>query len=207
MALVNSIAIGTGRKKVGEIVLATLQGRTVARKYQPNVRNPKTAAQIKQRTKMANIVMIWSIVSNFMKGAFVNRSRYHSAYNAFVRANIQYMDDSLMSYPWTFAENNVELYIKGGALGNIKLDALPGGDFDVTYKNISSSLKVGDKLRVLVGHIATRELKVIDCEFDQTDIDTGNSTVSPCFTGSCFAIAYIVTADGKKSTNCEFIYS
>lgn len=48
--------IGTGRGKVGNLVLAKGDnGETIARAYQPQVKNPRTAPQLRQRSKM-NVV-------------------------------------------------------------------------------------------------------------------------------------------------------
>ncbi|MDR0612201.1 MAG: DUF6266 family protein, partial [Dysgonamonadaceae bacterium] len=48
--------MGNARNKLGEVVLTTVKGKTIARKYQEHVSNPKTEKQVKQRNRMANCI-------------------------------------------------------------------------------------------------------------------------------------------------------
>lgn len=53
MAKVTKKVLGFSRKKVGDVVFANFRGDTVARAYQPMVRNPRTEKQQLQRGKFA----------------------------------------------------------------------------------------------------------------------------------------------------------
>lgn len=77
--------IGTGRGKAGNLVFAKGDnGETIARAYQPQVKNPRTAAQLRQRSKM-NVVGQFSalvpaalIAPLGMGGQRRNRSEFSS---------------------------------------------------------------------------------------------------------------------------------
>lgn len=88
MAIVNSMAIGKARKSVGNITLATVKGRTIAREKPAYVRNPNSPAQRAQRDKMAKIVAVWRSMGSKVGKLFTVIPGYGSAYNQFVKANI-----------------------------------------------------------------------------------------------------------------------
>lgn len=55
--------IGTGRGKAGNLVFAKGDnGETIARAYQPQVKNPRTASQLRQRSKMNVVGQFSSLV-------------------------------------------------------------------------------------------------------------------------------------------------
>lgn len=81
--------LGSSRNKVGSIVTYRNKGQDVARSLAPSVRNPRTAAQMTQRVKLANLVSLYRINSAWMDGlAFSTKPQTWSDYNAFVSANI-----------------------------------------------------------------------------------------------------------------------
>lgn len=88
MAIINSMAIGKARKSAGNITFATIKGRTVAREKPAYVRNPQTLAQMAQRAKMAKVVAVWRAFANRLTKVFTVIPGYGSAYNQFVKMNI-----------------------------------------------------------------------------------------------------------------------
>lgn len=92
MAIINSVAIGRGRKSVGEITYRLVRGRTVAaRRVFTNT--SKTARQVNQRTWFKAVSQFISIFSSVVNAAYV-KSRYGSSRNAFMKANF----DNLKSF-------------------------------------------------------------------------------------------------------------
>ena len=205
MAITNSVAIGTGKKKLGEVVLSTVKGRTIARKYQPNVANPNTQAQINQRNKMANCVMLWGIMKSFMRGAFVNRKRYQSAYNAFVSANVDKMDVIREPNAWNIIENRVPFEITNGQLGEITLTAPSMSNMAIVFSAIAHDLKVGDILRMAKWSEANKVAEIYEEPLTSAVIGSGQLVVSYFNGFPGMGIAYIVSADRKKSTNAVAI--
>ena len=52
-----------GKGKLGNIVLSTVAGETIARDYNPEVANPNTAAQVEQRAKFKLMSQLGSVVA------------------------------------------------------------------------------------------------------------------------------------------------
>jgi hypothetical protein len=61
MAIIESVVIGSGSNRVGEVVLSTVKGRTIAKKYQSKVHNPRTLRQENQRNRMANCIALYKV--------------------------------------------------------------------------------------------------------------------------------------------------
>lgn len=86
-----SLFVGSGSGKVGNLVLANTKSGQVTRVYQPNVKNPKTRAQMLQRAKFADAVKFFKQATNgLFKFAFEDKTTKESDYNAYMRHNIQY---------------------------------------------------------------------------------------------------------------------
>lgn len=80
---------GTSKGKLGNIVLRVRKGTTVESKYQPNVTNPRTFAQCRQRALFANAVKFYkSAIARMFKFAFEDKASNESDYNAFMRHNV-----------------------------------------------------------------------------------------------------------------------
>lgn len=80
---------GTSKGKLGNIVLRVRKGTTVESKYQPNVSNPRTFAQCRQRALFANAVKFYkSAIARMFKFAFEDKASNESDYNAFMRHNV-----------------------------------------------------------------------------------------------------------------------
>ena len=74
--------------KLGSMVLYRAKGDQRSRTYVKTVSNPKTRAQLDQRTQLANLVAVYRAMKNVMSSAFENAAANQSQYNAFVSANL-----------------------------------------------------------------------------------------------------------------------
>lgn len=85
-----NLFVGSASGKVGNLVLANTKAGQITKAYQPNVSNPKTPAQMKQRAKFANAVKFFKqSVANFYQFAYEDKRQNESYYNAFMRHNIK----------------------------------------------------------------------------------------------------------------------
>ena len=76
------------RGKVGDVVLSTVKGQTITRKYQPSPANPRTDAQQLQRAKFSNAVKFFKHAQQaYFRFAYEDRKKTESDYNAFMRYN------------------------------------------------------------------------------------------------------------------------
>lgn len=81
--------MGQARGKLGNIVLARVNGQETQRSYNQNPRNPRTSQQMAQRAKLASVSEMYIRgTRNFFKYAFENKKQTNSEYNAFCSQNI-----------------------------------------------------------------------------------------------------------------------
>ena len=81
---------GTARGKLGNMVISSVKGQQVERKYQPQVANPKTFSQMRQRANFASAVKFFKhSQQNLFKFAFEDKTQKESDYNAFMRHNVR----------------------------------------------------------------------------------------------------------------------
>ena len=81
---------GTARGKLGNMVISSVKGQQVERKYQPQVANPKSFAQMRQRAVFASAVKFFKhSQQNLFQFAFEDKLQKESDYNAFMRHNVR----------------------------------------------------------------------------------------------------------------------
>lgn len=97
MAIIRSTVMGKSRKSIGNVTTQVYGGRTIAREKPANVKNPKTAGQVAQRTKMANIVAAWRNQFVALKKYFTTGLAYQSAYNVWCSLNVHYGEQPLVN--------------------------------------------------------------------------------------------------------------
>lgn len=87
MAVLQNMWLRGAKKKLGGTVLYTQGGRTLQRELAPEVKNPKTPAQMGQRVKWSNLVAFYRANSGWMPKAFENKKATQSDYNKFMSLN------------------------------------------------------------------------------------------------------------------------
>ena len=87
MAVLQNMWLRGAKKKLGGTVLYTQGGRTLQRELAPEVKNPKTPAQMGQRVKWANLVSFYRGNAGWMPKAFENKKATQSDYNKFMSLN------------------------------------------------------------------------------------------------------------------------
>lgn len=89
MAIIKNIWLRGSKQRLGGAVTYMLAGQQVTRELAAKVKNPRTPAQMIQRTKLSNLVNFYKSMRSWAKvGAFSNKPQRWSDYNAFVSANI-----------------------------------------------------------------------------------------------------------------------
>ena len=82
---------GTARGRLGNMVISSVRGQQIERKYQPKVANPKTFAQMRQRAAFAAAVKFFKhSQQNLFRFAFEDKTQKESDYNAFMRHNVAF---------------------------------------------------------------------------------------------------------------------
>ena len=80
--------LGYARGKVGDLVFSRRLGQQVTKAYNPSPLNPKTEAQMMQRTKLAGLVAAYRAMRVILDHSFTNRKEGQTSYNVFVSSNM-----------------------------------------------------------------------------------------------------------------------
>ncbi|MDR0941313.1 MAG: hypothetical protein LBM68_03705 [Bacteroidales bacterium] len=206
MAVINSVAVGAAKGKVGNLVYSRNAGRTIAREYQPNVKNPNTPEQQAQRTRMSAIVGLWSIFSNPMAKAFRGRKRTTSAYNAFVAANVAKMPNTGDTDVATVLGGKPEIEITFGVLGNVVTARQSTTVIRADISACKARLRVGDKLVIFSGNATGSEITTIEHTLNQADLTAGTVNINHSTGTAGFVCVYAYAAKGNKSSNGKLLF-
>lgn len=87
MAITNNLWLRGAKQRLGGVVLYQAQGETRMRELAPSVTNPRTANQMAQRVRWANLVNFYRANSSWMKRAFENKPQNNTDYNRFMSLN------------------------------------------------------------------------------------------------------------------------
>lgn len=88
MAIVNNFYLRNQKKKLAGAVYYQAMGQTRSRELRTEISNPRTQAQMEQRTKWANLVNFYRVNSPWMKYAYETKKRNQSEYNKFMSLNV-----------------------------------------------------------------------------------------------------------------------
>lgn len=145
----------TGRSSggFGNAIAGTWKGINYMRSKPLEVANPQTDAQMKQRSKLAVLVMFARQLMIIIRIGFREKAIKQSAYNAFIKENMNNGFLSFVSSAWT--ANNPLLAIAKGSLDVTDLTSVStsNGSSSVTVNypaTASGNQSLGDKLCVVV---------------------------------------------------------
>lgn len=183
-----SLFVGSGSGKVGNLVLANTKQGQVTRVYQPNVSNPKTRGQIRQRAKFADAVKFFKqATSGFFKFAFEDKKSNESDYNAFMRHNIKYalpLSRELYESPAVLALGN-RFQMSQGRLSvgatlsfvakSTAVENGPAEDLTITLPAAASAASVGAVSKVLIA-AGLQAGDIITIVRIQSDVTSANLT-------------------------------
>lgn len=88
MAIIENMWLRKSKKRLGGAVLYQAMEQTRMRELASSVSNPRTASQMGQRVKWANLVSFYRANSNWMKYAYETKSANQSEYNKFMQLNV-----------------------------------------------------------------------------------------------------------------------
>lgn len=88
MAIVKNFWLQNQKKKLAGAVIYQAMGQTRSRELAASVANPRTLAQMEQRTKWANLVNFYRVNAPWMKYAYETKKTNQSEYNKFMSLNV-----------------------------------------------------------------------------------------------------------------------
>lgn len=88
MAIIENLWLRKSKKRLGGVVLYQAMEQTRARELASSVTNPRTASQMGQRVKWAQLVNFYRANGGWMKYAYETKSPQQSEYNKFMQLNV-----------------------------------------------------------------------------------------------------------------------
>ena len=206
MAIFNSILIGKGKNKIGDIVLTTLKGQSIAKQINRSPANPRTVGQVSSRARMSNAVLAWQFLSLFLSYARYERKKLESTYNWFVRVVKSTMSDTIFATAYEAAASLLAL----GGFGNTKLVNVTGGGASNTYVIVNfdtAGLPFVPDAKVVVANFDSNNKRIVIGTqlLLVADWNAGTVTVPAIVSASGEALAYIYSDVHKKESNVKHI--
>lgn len=128
MAIVNNFYLRNQKKKLAGAVYYQAMGQTRSRELRTEISNPRTQAQMEQRTKWANLVNFYRVNAPWMKYAYETKKRNQSEYNKFMSLNVP---NARIYIPKDFASQGaciVDAYqMTQGSLASIEVSPIEHG--------------------------------------------------------------------------------
>lgn len=196
MAKVKSSIATSLQGRIGNVSFRRAAGqRIIAAELPALVTNPRTAAQMSQRVRLAALVNFYRVSRYWMPKAFELKDAKQSNYNAFIKANLaanpvaftkqEAAQGASVVYPWRVANGTlppVSWTVVGQVhVSNIFLGIDPAGfgpnvtvgAFSTALLNNNLSLREGDQLSVIVYNQGVYEgVPYLTCNNYEVTIDT-----------------------------------
>lgn len=145
MAVINSV-LGKMKGKLGNLSTRTTNSQNIIYARAQEVKNPRTNSQMKQRVKLANVVVNYRVLRRFLEAyAFENRDPKRSVYNEFVSANLSssrvyltkdaVLAGACVAAPYTISKGTLPMIVVSGlgsaATTNIVATYTPSSDLTI----------------------------------------------------------------------------
>lgn len=182
MAIINSVLIGKGRGKVGNLVLSNLKGQTILKSLNSSPSNPRSQDQTTQRNKMAYAVKVWQMVFLFMDSFKSYIKPLESGYNSFIRSAIKVITTPLT---FNFAQIWIDLVNNMQLKGNLDLalsGSIVGANLLITFNKGNLVYNPSMCLNILGVDSGSNNIKNTLISIDETQFNAGTLSV-PFATG------------------------
>lgn len=207
MARVSNPLIGHSRNKIGGVVFSTWKGINTLREKPASVANPRTPAQVSQRSAFAQMVAMGRQVLGALQVSFRQQAVQMSQFNAFMQANILEAF-TIAGALATFVPSELRAS-KGSLVGfeALAFSGLTGRDLAISWDDNSgtSGANATDAVHIMV--VSSDGLSIVDINTGDTRQDNGTIVTVPgawSLVGARAAV-YFVKADGTESSDSENI--
>ena len=200
MAIINSVVMGSAKNKVGEVVITTKNGRSVARKYQGSVEDRKSPAQLAQRAKLANMTLVSQAFLGVISNAFLAKGKYQSTVNAFQSVNLMSMPDTVQPNAADALTNATgDVLIAKGRLGLTPITAT-GSSVAIDINPVSNQLAVGDVAVAVALDASTGVATRQELAITAMHIASGSVTVPIVSNPGDFVGGWVYTKKSRKGS-------
>ena len=216
MAILNGI-ISRIKGSAGNLVFRQVGDMTIVCEKPVKVSNPRTDAQMKQRTKWGNIIAMYKGIKPLINFGFENKPANNSDYNMFVKVNTQkspvYLTKqhvaggACVAAPYQITQGSLPSIVTTGTGQNGVTDILLGSlsitnsttvaQFSAAVVQNNPDYRYGDQISYfLVKQKVNEETGIPYCQFSAAKVilDAANENKLPDETGSSHGFASI---DGK----------
>lgn len=208
MAIIQSILVGKGKGKIGNVVLSNLKGQTVAKQLNSSPSNPRTVAQTDNRIKMANAVLAWQYLSMFFANAKGLRKPLESVYNAFVRTVKSSMHDVLDSSHVIAGAHALEQNLFVGNWFTIGINSFDNEKVSVTLSNAGVEWLSSYRVRTLLIDSVTGKQLITEIALTEAAFESGTVLVPHSgMNAPTIAAAYVYDSASSKITNIKAVHS
>lgn len=205
MAIIQSILVGKGKGKIGNVVLSGLKGQTVAKQLNSSPTNPRTVAQTGNRVKMANAVLAWQFLAQFFSEAKALRKPLESTYNAFVRSVKSGMLSALLLSRVEAAISALSYESIAGNWFGISLSNLDQDEVKVTLSATGVAHSESMRVRGILLSSTSGEQSIVDRAITLVEFNAGNFNLQfPAIDAPDAVGAYVYDSSGSKITNVAF---
>lgn len=205
MAIIQSILVGKGKGKIGNVVLSGLKGQTVAKQLNSSPLNPRTVAQTSNRVKMANAVLAWQYLASFFSAAKALRKPLESTYNAFIRSVKAGMSSAPSETRVQAAKSALSHEAIAGNWFPISLSDLNQDSLTVTLSASGVAHSESMRVRGILLSETSGEQSIVDRAVALAEFTAGSFSLqlSAIDAPECVGI-YIYDSAGSKITNVAF---
>lgn len=205
MAIIQSILVGKGKGKIGNVVLSSLKGQTVAKQLNSSPSNPRTVAQTDNRIKMANAVLAWQFLANFMAYAKGIRKPLESTYNAFVRIVKGNMSNTLEASHMSAAASALTSGVFFGNWFGISVSKIIAGTATVVLSASGVSWAPSFRICVVALSLVDGKQTVIERAITEQEFNSGTlNIVSGMASTDILCAAYVYDSASTKITNISY---
>ena len=200
----------------GNITFRRLNGETVVSEKVTQIRNPRSEAQMRTRTKFTNIVSMYRGIRPLINYGFEAKPKTLSDYNMFVKVNMQrtpiYLTKqavaggACVATAYQISQGSLPAIVLTGTGQNVKTDIRLGGEsitssttvaqFSAAVVQNNADYRYGDQISFfLVKQMVNAETGIPYCQFSAAKVilDAANDETLADVTGSSHGFA---SADG-----------
>ena len=215
----------------GQLTFKQVNGMTIVSEKMTSIKNPRSEAQMRTRTKFTNIVSMYRGIRPLLNYGFEAKPKTLSDYNMFVKVNMQrtpiYLTKSAVAggacvaTAYQISQGSLPAIVLTGTGQNVKTDIRLGGEsitssttvaqFSAAVVQNNADYRYGDQISFfLVKQMVNAETGIPYCQFSAAKVvlDAANDETLADVTGSShgFASADGVLAHVGNDGDCAYAW-
>ncbi|MFK5856093.1 MAG: DUF6266 family protein [Bacteroidota bacterium] len=192
MAIVQNPITGRTKNKFGTAIFSKQFGKNTMRSKPLEVKNPRTAGQVKQRTKFSTVVELIRQVLPLINEVYAGSLKKMSPFNKVTSINVK---NAFTGDPPVLDHTKVSLcHFEGSSVNNVTLTAQADQVMDINWEPHTNEQEELDTPLTFVLFNCTSNLGIIFREVALRSAGTASVTLPPSWVGNMTSL-HIVTTD------------